>query len=222
VSYFQAKSDLHFVLEFQTAVLELWGLEDQAAARLQSRGLSLSHRDPREHQERLQREASSIEGYQQVRERVTKGILRVNRIAHRLRVPTEFRAFPMAALAGQLPIITLSLFRAIICDTSYTGVNRQLIYDALNQTIGECEARVAVEFRRLINPLYWIKEVLVLVIRIPFILIEASGFDVSKVEDHLLAKAFKLLEVVAIIYILIRLGLTKEQLQQVLMTLFPK
>jgi hypothetical protein len=128
----------------------------------------------------------------------------------------------MAALAGQLPIITLSLFRAIICDTSYTGVNRQLIYDALNQTIGECEARVAVEFRRLINPLYWIKEVLVLVIRIPFILIEASGFDVSKVEDHLLAKAFKLLEVVAIIYILIRLGLTKEQLQQVLMTLFPK
>jgi len=66
------------------------------------------------------------------------------------------------------------------------------------------------------------KEILVSIIRIPFILIEASGFDVSKAEDRLIAKTFKLLEIVVIIYILIRLGLTKEQLQQVLMKLFPK
>ena len=48
-------------------------------------------------------------------------------------------------------------------------------------------------------------------------LIEASGFDISKVEDHFLAKVFKLFEIGIIIYILIYFGINKEQLSQFLM-----
>jgi hypothetical protein len=43
-------------------------------------------------------------------------------------------------------------------------------------------------------------------------IIEATGFDVSKVEDHFLAKLFKLIEVIVIFYVLIRLGAGKETL----------
>jgi len=221
MSYLQAKSDLHFMLEFRQAVLELWRLEDEAVGKSGSLdSFSSRHLRPIEVQEIVQSKARQIPGYQQARESVVKGILRANRIASKLRVPVEIRSFPMPALAGSAPILELSCFDAVIRDISYNGVNRPLVDDALNQTIGECEARVMAEFRHLINPLYWIKELLVFIIRIPFILIEASGFDVSKVEDHLLAKVFKLIEIGAIIYILVRLGLTKDQLQQALMALF--
>jgi len=96
------------------------------------------------------------------------------------------------------------------------------IYDALNQTIGACENNVDIEFKRLINPLYWIKELLIIIIRIPFMLIEASGFDVTKFEDHFLSKLFKFLEIIIIIFILIKLGMKREQLSQFMMNFFLK
>ena len=224
MSYFQARSDLNFMLRFQDSVLRFWHFEDQAIEQLKGRGASLSPRDlhPDERQKLIQCEASKIEGYQQIREQVAKGLLRANRIASRLQVPIGLQSFPMPALAGRAPVIELSCFDALIRDTSYGGVERQVIYDGLNQTIGECEARVAREFRRLINPLYRVKELLVLIIRIPFLLIEASGFDVSKVEDHFLAKAFKLAEIAFIVYLLIRLGFTKQELRDFLMAIFSK
>ena len=224
MSYIQARSDLRFMQEFREAVLELWQFEDQAIERLKSQGASLSSRDrkPEERQKLIQSEASKTRDYQQARDQVVKGVLRANRIASRLGVPAELECFPMPAMSGRMPIIQLSCFDAIIRDISYQGVGRQEIYDVLNQTIGECEARVALELRHLINPLYWIKELLVLVIRIPFLLVEASGFDVSKVEDRFLAKAFKLFEIAAIVYILVRLGLTQQDLKDFLMAVFSK
>jgi len=221
MSYFQARSDLNFMLEFKKVALELWRIEGEAVEKYSNPdAVSSRHLSPIERQQIVQSKANRIEGYHQARERVVKGILRANRIASKLSVPVELECFPMPVLAGSAPVIKLSCFDAVIRDISYGGVNRQVVYDALNQTIGECEAHVTDEFRHLINPLYWIKELLVFIIRIPFILVEASGFDISKVEDHLLAKVFKLIEIGAIIYILVRLGLTKDQLQQALLTLF--
>jgi hypothetical protein len=224
MSYIQARSDLHFMQEFREAILKLWQFEDQAIERLKSHGASLSSRDPIpvERQELIQSEASKIQGYRQIREQIVKGVLRANRIASRLRVPAGLVSYPMPAMAGRMPIIDISCFDAIIRDISYQGVGRQEIYDALNQTLGECEARVALELRHLINPLYWIKELLVFIIRIPFLLVEASGFDVGKVEDHFLAKAFKLVEIAVIVYILVRLGLTQQDLKDFLIAVFSK
>jgi hypothetical protein len=61
---------------------------------------------------------------------------------------------------------------------------------------------------------------LIFIIRIPFLLIKASGFDVSKVEDHFLAKVFKLTEIAVIVYTLIRLGLTQQELRDFLIGVF--
>jgi hypothetical protein len=77
-----------------------------------------------------------------------------------------------------------------------------------NQAIGALETKLQRERRRLTNPLNWIKAVIVAVVRLPYTIISMSGFDVAKVEDHLIARVIHLVYVVALLLILIRLGLT--------------
>jgi len=84
--------------------------------------------------------------------------------------------------------------------------------DAMNQTLGQLAEDEKREFRRLINPAWWVFEV---VIRIPFLLISLSGFDVNKVEDHLLAKVFKLAEIAFIVFVLLRLGFERTRILDV-------
>ncbi len=214
MSYFQARSDLEFIRQFRADVLQLWELEDQAAEETKLPRSLL----PRALQQAVQAEASKIAGYQEARDRVNMGVLRAIDIARRLGVPVDFQSIPPPAVGGV--IIPVNKFYAVLDDHSHDGVMRQQVWDALTQAVGQCEAEVARQFRRLVNPLYWIRELLVFVIRIPFMLIQASGFDVSKVENHFLAKAIKLVELVLILYVLARLGAESEQFQKILMKLF--
>jgi len=80
------------------------------------------------------------------------------------------------------------------------------VRDTINKTIGSLEVKAGKELRQLINPFYWLRRLLVFVIRLPYTLIEASGFDVAKVEDHFLGKFAQLLYVIVLILIFIRLG----------------
>jgi hypothetical protein len=201
--------------EFHQLVVELWRIEQEAAKSIKFSDYS----SKRDYQTSLQAEASKISGYQEVRRQVAKGVLRAERIASHFGVPINFISYPAPAVGG--PIIEQKVFSAILKDISHGGLlNNQAIYDAINQTIGECEARLSIEKKRLINPFYWIKELIVAIIRIPFMLFEASGFDVSKIEDHFIGRFFKLLEIGIVIYILLRLGIEKESIQQILIKLF--
>lgn len=215
MSYFQATSDLKFIRNFHQSVEELWRIENEVAKNINFS----AYRSKMDYQSALQAQASKIRGYQEVRRCVAKGVLRAERIGSRFRVPIIFESYPAPAVGG--PVMRLKVFSAILKDMSHGGlITEQAIYDALNQTIGECEASVSIEKRRLINPIYWIKELIVAIIRIPFMLIEASGFDVSKVEDHLLGRIFKAFEIGIILYVLIKLGFEKEAIQQILLKLF--
>jgi fumarate reductase subunit D len=49
--------------------------------------------------------------------------------------------------------------------------------------------------------------VLVFVLRIPFRLLEATGFNIAKIEDTPWARLFKVLEIVVILYVAARWGL---------------
>lgn len=213
--YFKAKADLKFMQSFRKDVLKLMQIEHRVQRNLDPNDFF----DDGEYQAVIQTSASQIEGYQGVRRSVAKGTLRAERIARQFGIPIIFESYPAPAVGG--PVIRQGMFSAILQDMSHGGqVTNQMIDDAMNQTIGECEAQVTREFWRLINPIYWIKEIIVLIIRIPFIIVQASGFDVSKIEDHFFAKAFKLFEVIAIIYILIRLGMEKESIKDILLKLF--
>jgi hypothetical protein len=216
MGFFQAMSDFEFMTAFRGSVLELWQIESTAAEELRGAYLPLHS----EYQAALQSRASEITNYQQVRERVARGMLRAMRIARRLKVPIDWTSYPAPAVGG--PVIPVNLFASILKDTSHGGIGRQQIYDALTQTVGECETQLSIERRRLLNPFYWVKEAFIAIIRIPFMLVEASGFDVGKVEDHFLAKAFKLVEIVAIVYILLHFGIGKDEIRQAVTSLFSK
>jgi hypothetical protein len=89
MSYFQARSDLKFMRVFRQDVLDLWQIEITAA-----KNLTPGYRSKGEFQSELQVEATKIQGYQAVRERVAKKILRAARIGAKLRVPTIFTSYP--------------------------------------------------------------------------------------------------------------------------------
>jgi len=215
MSYFQARSDLKFIKDFKQDVLELWKIEYQAAKKIRDGDFDSYD----EYQTVLHAVSSDIEGYTDVRNSIARGVLRAERIATRLGVPAMCQSYPGPFVGG--PVIQQSFFSAILRDMTHgSKIERQMIKDAINQTIGECDARLSIEKRRLVNPFYWIKELIVAIIRIPFMIFEAAGFDVSKVEDHFLARIFKLFEIGIILYFLVKLGFEKESIQQILMKLF--
>ncbi|MBI3933384.1 MAG: hypothetical protein HY316_01745 [Acidobacteria bacterium] len=78
------------------------------------------------------------------------------------------------------------------------------------------------EFRKLVNPGWWVLGVLKFVIQIPFRLVSLSGFDVGKVEDHFLAKVFKLAEVIFILFVLWKLGIERTRLVDIVAGLLSK
>jgi hypothetical protein len=144
----------------------------------------------------------------ELREKISKTIRRASRIAAKSDASLIVVSYPAPAIGGA--IFKMNVFDAILRDYSDRRIGNDDIWNTINEAIGGCEERLEIEWRHLKNPLYWIKTAFTFILRIPFMIIAATGFDVSKVEDHFLAKLFKLIEVVVIFYVLIRLGAGKE------------
>jgi hypothetical protein len=218
LSWRRAKADLACVLEYEENLAELWRLED-AACEQALRGY-YGPLFPSERQAAIQHDASRDPQYQVVRDRVARATNRIQRIARENRIATNLGSLPPPAVGGA--IIPVNLFSAVLHDNSHGGIDRQRIVDALNQTRGAAAERIGTEFWRMLNPLHWVKEALVFVLRIPFMLIEATGFDMGKVEDHVLSKIFKFLELGLLLWIAIRLGLGKQELYSLFEKLLAK
>src|SRR5690554_4269379 len=149
-----------------------------------------------------------VEEYQELREEIAKKTPKIIRIAKSAGVPCTVHSYPAPAVGG--PVIPVNLFQAILHDDSHGGIDRQRIYDTINTLRGQLEEKIRLEFWKIINPGHWLGRMLEMVLRIPFWLLSKTGFDVAKVEDHFLGKLFKVLEVVAILYLAIRLGVSED------------
>ena len=91
--------------------------------------------------------------------------------------------------------------------------------DIIDKTIEGCDQEFKLKRQRLFNPFYWIYNLLAFTLRIPFMLIQLTGFDVSKVEDHFISKLFKLAFLVGICYVLSSwFGFTKDDLKELIPT----
>lgn len=205
----RAKADVSVVQKYRDDVFELWRMEGIAADSMT--GSMVGWGGNTEYQSALQRKASLDPHYQVVRDRVARATNRMKRIARQNGVPVDLKSFPPPAVGG--PVIPINYFDAVLFDHSYGGVSNQWIVDALNQTMGESVERVDKEFWKLLNPLQWAKDLLVSVLRIPFLLIESTGFDVAKVEEHLFGKLFKFAELGVLLWIAFRLGFDREQIK---------
>ncbi|ATW24195.1 hypothetical protein [Candidatus Formimonas warabiya] len=217
MQYFEIKADLQFMKDFLKNVYDLWQIESEVAKKI-GRGHWVLHN---EYKKIVRNQAASVGGYQHIRSLVATGSLRAIKIADAFGIPIHANSFPAPAVGG--PVIPLNLFSAILNDTSYNGIDKQVIIDAINQTIEACEIRVKQELWNLINPLYWVKTIFIFIIRIPFLLIKFSGFNVDKIEEHIFSKLFKVIELGVLIIILLKYGFNLDEIvKQVMLPIFTK
>jgi hypothetical protein len=212
--YFVAKRDLDFAKAFRDSVHQLWAMEQRAALAVASRTGMFDTQTPTRQRAEIREEANHIPEYPGVRVLVARGVPRAIRLCFKHSVPITGQSFPPALMSG--PVIPVNFMMVILDDNSWGGIDHNLIEDRLNQLIGNCEEAVTTAKWRLVNPLYWFYEALAFVLRIPFRLIELTGFNVNKIEDALIGKFFMFAELLCLIYLLVRLGATNEELRKFL------
>jgi hypothetical protein len=210
MSYFEARSDKKFISDFIEDANKFMTIEAEVEAKL----FLVGHELVDERQKMVQEEASQHPEYQRLRDVISKKNLRTIIIARKHNVPVDLLSLPPPMVGGA--VIPVNVISSLLIDNSYQGVERQVIWDILIQTEGACEDRLEKEFRKLLNPFHWLMEILTFIVRIPFLIIQTSGFNVSKVEDHFLGKSFKMLELAIILYVAIQIGLDKEQLLSII------
>lgn len=197
--YFGTKKDLEVVETFLPIVKEYWDVED-----------SISDRSVRNN-EKLQSR------YQELRETIARKIPNIIHISRRAGIPDVLQSYPPPAVGG--PIIQVNIYGSILQDDSHGGISNQRKLDTINELIGQLEAKIEFQFKKIVNPFYWLGLLIEKVLRIPFWLLSKTGFEISKIEDHFLAKIFKLIEIVALLYISLRLGIPDEWVTTILGTI---
>jgi hypothetical protein len=218
MGYWKAKSDNRFIQSFGNNVTQFLTMQADLEQAAGSDNFMAFGGRPPEH--RLQERQQQIQECQSLRTQITMEVERAKRIADKLGMPTIVTSWPAPAIGG--PVMRINVFDALLVDYSYRNVTEQMIIDALNKTLAATIEAVQIERRHLWNPFYWLLEVFKFIIRIPFMLIQLSGFNVDKVEDHFISKAFKLAELAGIFYLLYRLGMTNEQFRELITKLLGK
>lgn len=209
--YFDAKSNLAFARDFKEDVIELWRIEDLAAP---TAHYGFMGRIPSERQKAIQRAAGSLDGYQEVRESVAQGLVKMVRLSRRSGLNLSVTSAPAPAVGGV--IISQDILLAIISDGTHGGIERQMIIDSINQVIGQLKEKEEKEWRQLINPFYWLKVGFLFVLRLPAELIKLAGFNIEKFEEHFWGKLFQLFWIVGLIGFLIWLGFTIADIGEII------
>ncbi|OGQ04710.1 MAG: hypothetical protein A2W61_05950 [Deltaproteobacteria bacterium RIFCSPLOWO2_01_44_7] len=71
----------------------------------------------------------------------------------------------------------------------HNAFDHQRVLDLLDRAIGRYDYIIENQWKKWINPLYWIGEL----IRIPFYLLRFAGFDATKVEMSIFGKLYKVI-----------------------------
>ena len=110
-------------------------------------------------------------------------------------------------------LIPVNIYHAILNDNSHgRQVTEQLVMDHVFQTIGQIERQLKSDVKNVFNPIFWLKFIFVKVIRFPFVVLSFTGFDIKKIEDHLISKVVKCVEVALLVWIFLRFGFSFDQI----------
>lgn len=207
--YFQTKKDLEFLKKFKHNIHSLYEIENAVP---EPRAMLFIESDMQKYR---QEEASKNPNYQGLREEIAKNTVYATRIISKVNIGLTITSYPAPAVGG--PVIYINMLDAILNDYTHGGVEPQLIIDTLNKTIGIYERLVEEEFYNMINPLYWIKSMFLLIIKMPYNILKLSGFDVAKIEQALWGKAINLLWMLMLIKMLIDYGFNNNDILSLLL-----
>jgi hypothetical protein len=99
-------------------------------------------------------------------------------------------------MTGILTPHTVNIIRGLF-QFDRLRIPRKVAFDYLDQAIGDYERLKKKTLRQSFNPFYWLWLGLGILLSIPFLLLEAVGFNASKMEESLGGKVFKLIGAVA-------------------------
>jgi hypothetical protein len=215
--YFTAKSELELIKQYLMYFEEIILIESQIKEKLINDGqkylTSISMNN--EIRETALKENSR---YKEVRTEYAKMLPLVKDICCREMLSINISG-TSAPLEGETPF-SGTIFELILIRPSELIDFNNYLRDIINQAIGITERNVNRELWELINPFYWIKIVALWIIRFPYKIIELSGFDIKKVEEHLIAKVIHLLYLLSVTMFLLWLGIdTVSRLEQFIILL---
>ena len=207
--YFATKKETALVRSFFDDVQKLWQAEDMAKKAMKNRYVATlgAHRV---HELIVRSATTSDNSYSETRVRISKQIEEVGRLAKKYGVKHVMSIIPPADIGGCTTGV--DVFDAIVSVPLYGAITRPMIADALNRVLGACERQLAKDTSRVKNPFYWFLELLKFSLQLPFLIVSATGFNVSKIEDQLLGKIVKVGFLLLLVYILLQLGFSKEDL----------
>lgn len=154
-------------------------------------------------------------------ELISKKSVKAREISERYGVKTDIVSFPAPLMNG--PTIPLNIYESIINDNSYgKRVTQELVLDKIHQSIGQIENQIKKDLFNIFNPFFWLRIILKKIVRFPFEILKASGFNIEKIEDHFLSKLFKALEIAVLFFLLLKIGLNKIEIANFIKNLLLK
>lgn len=165
--YFKTKQDLAFLKEFKRDVEDYFDLVDGYPTKVyratnKSIQVCISGK----------REPTVVVNEKQLREKITKNLIEATKLSH-------------IAAAGVISIET-NPYQSVLQYVSNGNIPKhQDAIDTINCIIGQYERQLAAEWKRLVNPLFWMETVFTFILRIPYKVLKCTGFNVGEIEKHL-------------------------------------
>ncbi|HEY4678795.1 MAG TPA: hypothetical protein VIJ01_16635 [Candidatus Angelobacter sp.] len=126
--------------------------------------------------------------------------------ARQLGVPVTAQSFPAPMIGG--PVVNVNLlYAAVDQDQGHGTVSLHLIMDKVNECLGKAtNLKKQLLWRELLNPIWWIVEVIAYVLRIPFMILQRAGVP-AKVEESIWGHIIKIGVFIAMVLIGFHYGL---------------
>lgn len=144
--------------------------------------------------------------YESLRREIAEKIPAMRLIASQIGINTRRQTYLPPVVGG--PISEVCIFGSILEDLGHAETRWHTRFDTLDQMIGILKETRLSSFIKIFYPISWLTTIL----RIPFSLLKATGFNVDKIEDSIWGHFFKLLFFICLILVLLKLGFKHDQI----------
>lgn len=143
-----------------------------------------------------------------LREQLARGLPRAKRLANEFSVPV-IAVDP--STGGQY-----HAYSTILNDDGRGFIQDRQKLDLLNEVIGACQELERKELFQLLNPISWATNSITKILRVPFWVLETSGFKTESFEKSLAGSVLRLFEILAIIALLLYFGFNESELKDMI------
>lgn len=190
ITYFGARRAERVLSQYKTLVLEYWDAQPPDDRDWMTRDCA-----------RPENEASL-----RIREQVIHLFPEANTCANRLGVAVIAHSYPAPAVGG--PVIPLNiLYGAVDQDEGHARMPRRQILDTIDRCLATATLlREKLFWTQILNPVWWVTEVVAYVIRVPFLILRRAGLPAT-VEESVWGHVVKVLILIALIVASVHWGI---------------